>query len=150
MRHKAHPSISLSHTRPPSIRYASYAPFTASFTPDSPYEFTVFPNEGVLEPPGRGEGTVFIVSFTPTEYGKTQVGKLVIQTEEMQWSYEIRGIPPEYKAPEGTAVVASRMDKSLTRNLGKVSKKRNYLKRNMDVKKVVEDNRQRRGGSGRK
>jgi hypothetical protein len=131
-------------------QYASYAPFTASFTPDSPYEFTVFPNEGVLEPPGRGEGTVFIVSFTPTEYGKTQVGKLVIQTEEMQWSYEIRGIPPEYKAPEGTAVVASRMDKSLTRNLGKVSKKRNYLKRNMDVKKVVEDNRQRRRGRGRK
>ena len=60
----------------------------------------MFPNEGVLEPPGRGDGTVFIVSFTPTEYGKTQVGKLVIQTEEMQWSYEIRGIPPEYKAPE--------------------------------------------------
>lgn len=106
----------------------------------------MFPQEGVLEPPGRGEGTVFIVSFTPTEYGKTQIGKLVIQTEEMQWSYEIRGIPPEYKAPEGTAVVASRMDKSLTRNLGKVSKKRNYLKRNMDVKKIVEEDRQRRIG----
>ena len=143
-------SVSLSLSLSLPFRYASYAPFTASFTPDSPYEFTVFPNEGVLEPPGRGDGTVFIVSFTPTEYGKTQVGKLVIQTEEMQWSYEIRGIPPEYKAPEGTAVVASRMDKSLTRNLGKVSKKRNYLKRNMDVKKVVEDNQQRRRRRGRK
>merc|ERR1711871_248734 len=124
-------------------QYHAYAPFTASFTPDSPYEFTVFPPDGVLEPPGR-DGTVFIVSFTPTEYGKTQVGRLVIQTEEMQWTYEVRGVPPEYKAPEGEAVVASRMDKSLTRNLGKVSKKRNYLKRNMDVKKVVEDSRQRR------
>jgi hypothetical protein len=36
-------------------QYAAYAPFTATFTPDSPYEFTCFPNEGVLEPPNRGK-----------------------------------------------------------------------------------------------
>lgn len=131
-------------------QYAAYAPFTATFTPDSPYEFTVFPNEGVLEPPNRGEGTVFIVSFTPTEYGKTQIGRLVIQTEEMQWTYEIRGIPPEYIAPEGTAVVASRMDKSLTKNLGK-SKRINYMKSNMAVaKRVAEDKAKRYGRRGRK
>ncbi len=105
----------------------------------------MFPNEGVLEPPGRGDGTVFIVSFTPTEYGKTQIGRLVIQTEEMQWSYEIRGVPPEYKAPEGSAVVASRMDRSLTRNLGKPSRRRNYLKSNMNVKQVVAEDRRKRG-----
>lgn len=132
-------------------QYAAYAPFTATFTPDSPYEFTVFPNEGVLEPPGRGDGTVFIVSFTPTEYGKTQIGKLVIQTDEMQWTYELRGIPPEYKAPEGVAVVESRMDKSLTRNLGKPSKRTNYMKANMAVsKRVAESKMKRRGGSQRK
>ena len=132
-------------------QYAAYAPFTATFTPDSPYEFTVFPNEGVLEPPGRGDGTVFIVSFTPTEYGKTQIGKLVIQTEEMQWTYEIRGIPPEYKAPEGRAVVASHMDKSLTKGLGKVSKRRNYMKSNMAVtKRVAEDKAKRYSRRSRK
>jgi hypothetical protein len=31
------------------------------------------------------EGTSFIVSFTPIEYGKMKVGKLVVQTDEMYW-----------------------------------------------------------------
>jgi len=95
-----------------------------------------------------GDGTVFIVSFTPTEYGKTQVGKLVIQTEEMQWTYEIRGIPPEYIAPEGAAVVASRMDKSLTKNLGK-SKRRNFVGMNMNVSKRVAEDKAKRYGKGK-
>ena len=110
----------------------------------SPYEFTVFPSEGALEPPGR-EGTTFIVSFTPTEYGKTQVGKLIVQTEQMQWMYEVKGVPPEYKAPEGKASVVSHMDKNVTSKLGKPSKRRNYLKTNMNVTKIVKDDRRRRG-----
>lgn len=56
------------------------------------------PRKGQLEPYGK-EGTNFIVSFTPTEYGKQKIGKLVIQTEEMQWTYEIRGSHPQYKIP---------------------------------------------------
>ena len=60
------------------------AQFIAFFTHDSASEFAVFPKEGTLEQYGR-DGTNFIVSFTPTEYGKPKVGKLVIQTEEMQW-----------------------------------------------------------------
>ena len=31
------------------------------------------------------EGTQFIVSFTPVEYGKMKTGKLIIQTDEMYW-----------------------------------------------------------------
>jgi len=54
-----------------------FAEFTASFTPDSAQEFFVHPKQGSLEPYGR-EGTNFIVSFTPTEYGKQKIGKLVI------------------------------------------------------------------------
>ena len=60
----------------------TFAEFTAFFTPDSAPEFVVYPKTGLLEPYGK-EGTTFIVSFTPTEYGKAKVGKLVIQTEEM-------------------------------------------------------------------
>ena len=105
--------------------------FEAKLTPDSAYEFTVYPNEGVLEPPGQ-EATNFIVSFTPTEYGKTQIGRLTIVTEDMQWTYEVRGIPPVYVAPPGKATLSTRMDKSLTKSLGK-AKKRNYLKQNMNV-----------------
>ena len=38
--------------------------------------------------------------FTPREYhGKPLVGKLVVQTEEMQWSYEVRGTHPKYVPP---------------------------------------------------
>jgi hypothetical protein len=64
----------------------AYADFNAFFTHDSATEFTVFPKTGTLEPYGK-EGTNFIVSFTPTEYGKPKIGKLVIQTEEVQWLF---------------------------------------------------------------
>jgi hypothetical protein len=61
-----------------------YASFTASFTPDSDPEFTVMPKSGELERLGT-EGTTFIISFTPIEYGKMRKGKLIIQTDEMYW-----------------------------------------------------------------
>jgi hypothetical protein len=71
------------------------AEFTAFFTSDSASEFMVYPKSGLLEPYGK-EGTNFIVSFSPTEYGKQKIGKLVIQTDEMQWTYEIKGSHPHY------------------------------------------------------
>ena len=71
----------------------NFAEFQAFFTADSAVEFVCHPKSGVLEPYGK-EGTNFIVSFTPTEYGKPKIGRLVIQTEEMQWTYEIRGSHP--------------------------------------------------------
>jgi hypothetical protein len=74
------------------------AEFQAYFTSDSAAEFVVYPKTGLLEPYGK-EGTNFIVSFTPIEYGKAKIGRLVIQTEEMQWTYEIRGSHPHYKIP---------------------------------------------------
>lgn len=58
-------------------RHKHYAPFVAQFTPDSDPEFTIMPKSGDLEPYQR-EGTTFIISFTPIEYGKTRKGKLII------------------------------------------------------------------------
>ena len=55
----------------------AFAEFSAHFTADSAAEFVVHPKNGLLEPYGK-EGTNFIVSFTPTEYGKAKIGKLVI------------------------------------------------------------------------
>lgn len=55
----------------------AFAEFSAYFTADSAVEFVCHPKTGLLEPYGK-EGTNFIVSFTPTEYGKTKIGKLVI------------------------------------------------------------------------
>ena len=71
----------------------SYARFTAGFNSESDAEFSVMPKQyftfknilnliykiirGDLEPYGR-EGTTFIISFTPVEYGKIRKGKLII------------------------------------------------------------------------
>merc|ERR1711916_188711 len=110
--------------------------FSAKFTPESPYEFTVYPSEGVLEPPGNS-GTDFVLSFTPTEYGKTQVGMLVIQTDEIQWTYEVRGIPPIYTPPSGKAGVDTRIDSRLTRSLGKYRKKKFHEGKYAIAKKVI-------------
>jgi len=76
-----------------------HSPFQAFFTEGSAEEFGVQPKQGQLEPYGK-DGTNFIVSFLPTAYGKPKIGTLVIQTDEMQWTYEIRGSHPHYKIPE--------------------------------------------------
>ena len=33
----------------------------------------------------------FSVSFSPVEYGRRERGRLIIQTEETTWSYEVTG-----------------------------------------------------------
>ena len=108
----------------------AYAEFTAFFTADSAVEFVCHPKSGLLEPYGK-EGTNFIVSFTPTEYGKTKVGKLVIQTEEMQWTYEIRGSHPQYKIPQ---VLGGRIQNKLSKELASKiihKEKKNFLRDNL-------------------
>jgi len=74
------------------------APFEAFFTPDSPAEMTVSPDDGMLAG-AQKKPTEFIVSFTPQKYGKIAIGKLVVQTDDMMWSYEVRGELPLYKRP---------------------------------------------------
>ena len=110
----------------------AFAEFTAFFTPDSAPEFVVYPKTGLLEPYGK-EGTTFIVSFTPTEYGKAKMGRLVIQTEEMQWTYEIKGSHPQYKIPE---VEGGNLNNKLSKDMieamkKKKQEKKNFLKENL-------------------
>jgi len=119
----------------------TYADFQAFFTHDSATEFSVFPKSGVLEPFGK-DGTNFIVSFTPTEYGKNKTGKLVIQTEEMQWTYEIRGSHPEYKVPKPAG---GRLDNKLNKDLeskllhkSPSATKKNFVKQNIIKQKELE------------
>ena len=56
----------------------------AYFSHDSTSEFSVTPREGILDQSGR-EGTTFLVSYLPVEYGKVKIGKLIIETDEIQW-----------------------------------------------------------------
>ena len=75
------------------------AKFIAYFSHDSSSEFTVIPREGTLDQNGR-EGTQFVVSYLPIEYGKIKIGKLIIETDEVQWVFEVRGTHLDYKPPE--------------------------------------------------
>ena len=94
------------------------------------------PKQGMLEPYGK-EGTNFIISFTPTEYGKAKVGRLVIQTEDMQWTYEIKGSHPQYKIPEvGGGRISNRLDKSiLYRMKAEKNTKKNFVRDNLRTSK---------------
>ena len=108
----------LKHTSSVSFELHNVEPetaqFKAFFSADSPLEFNVFPALGELAPYGSAEGTTFIVSFTPQDYGKAATGKLFIQTEEMMWSYEVRGTHPAYAKPS-LANSKSKIDTGLSR-----------------------------------
>lgn len=76
-------------------RFLSFSPFKCYFAPRSSTKFHVSPSAGVL-PPYGSEGSAFVVTFSPTEYGNFQRAHLIIATEDAQWDYEIVGEFPEY------------------------------------------------------
>lgn len=108
-----------------------FSKFHAFFSPDSAVEFDVFPKSGILEPIGS-EGTQFVVSFSPTVYGKPLVAKLIVQTEDMQWTYEIKGTHPKYQPPSGTSVINNRLSDDVSRELDNAHriKTSSYVKTN--------------------
>ena len=73
--------------------------FIAYFSHDSSSEFSVSPKEGILEQAGK-DGTQFVVRYLPIEYGKIKIGKLIIETDEVEWVFEVRGTHLDYKPPE--------------------------------------------------
>jgi hypothetical protein len=75
------------------------AKFTAYFSHKSSSEFSVTPREGILDQSGR-EGTQFVICYLPVEYGKIKIAKLIIETDEVQWVFEVRGSHLDYKPPE--------------------------------------------------
>uniref|UniRef100_A0A0G4F070 Calponin-homology (CH) domain-containing protein n=1 Tax=Chromera velia CCMP2878 TaxID=1169474 RepID=A0A0G4F070_9ALVE len=81
---------------------AAFAPFEAYFTADHPSsDFSVSPSKGVLEP-ADSEGTEFVVTYFSREYGRTGMAKLVIETGDMLWSFNVRGGQPKYIPPNIT------------------------------------------------
>ena len=53
------------------------------------------PRIGMLAPFGK-QGTAFTVSFTPVSYGRKKAGKLIIETNEMVWTYQLKGTLPSF------------------------------------------------------
>lgn len=119
------------------------AQYQAYFTADSPFEFSLHPQSGLLEPAGS-EGTQFVVSFSPQEYGTMLKAKLIIQTSDMQWTYEVRGTHPHYVPPRAAvASIDNRLSDDITsrmRSSHNASQHKNYLKKN------IESARQRQRG----
>jgi hypothetical protein len=75
------------------------AKFIAYFSHDSSSEFSVTPREGTLDQSGR-EGTQFVICYLPVEYGKIKIGKLIVETDEVEWIFEVRGSHLDYKPPD--------------------------------------------------
>lgn len=117
-----------------------YSEFDAFFDAESAYEFTVQPTSGVLEPAGTS-GTTFVVTYKPTEYGKPVQGKLIIQTEDVYWSYLVRGTHPKYSAPVADKPkVSTRLSKEHQEALAKAThqrKKKNFIRDNMAGKEAM-------------
>merc|ERR1719161_2536405 len=117
---------------------SAYSEFDAFFDAESAYEFSVQPTAGVLEPAGSA-GTTFIVTYKPTEYGKPVQGKLIIQTEDVYWSYLVKGTHPRYAAPVADKPkVNTRLTKEMQQQLAQASKpnrKKNFLRNNMQASK---------------
>merc|ERR1719421_1879049 len=113
---------------------SAYSEFDAFFDAESAYEFTVQPTSGVLEPAGTS-GTAFIITYKPTEYGKPVQGKLIIQTEEVYWSYCVRGTHPKYSAPiADKPKVATRLSKDVQQTVSQaaaIRRKKNFIRDNM-------------------
>ncbi|KAM3143753.1 Encoded by [Paramecium bursaria] len=105
-------------------RNKSLAAFNAYFLPTSDQEFTVSPKQGLLEPNGR-EGNLFVIKFTPLEYGQIRQGILVIETDDMYWSYKVKGTLPKYDPPVGQTKIDTHI------NVGQTFKPRNILQANI-------------------
>ena len=64
-----------------------YADFRAAFTPETPLDWTVEPNEGSLM---QREDTTFSLKFKPQGPGLVE-GYLVIQTEDFKKTWKVQG-----------------------------------------------------------
>ena len=67
--------------------YMGFADFRAAFTPETPMDWTVEPNEGSLM---QREDTHFTVKFRPQGPGLIE-GYLVIETEDFKKTWKVQG-----------------------------------------------------------
>lgn len=112
--------------------FTKTAEFISYFSHDSSAEFSVVPREGILDQAGR-KGTNFIVSYLPVEYGKIKIAKLIIETDEIQWLFEIRGSHLDYKPPEIKHTDYTKTTQATTSRVLTTNYESNYLK--TEVKK---------------
>lgn len=87
-----------------------YAPFSAFFSTGSSNAFTVSPSSGVL-PPANSDGMPLNVSFSPVRYGMLQRGLLIVETDNIIWTYDVHGSHPTFIIPNAQSKVDSHLSK---------------------------------------
>jgi hypothetical protein len=113
--------------------------FQAFFTVDSAKTLTVEPSVGLLQGAGSSDGgSEFFISYAPEEYGKAEKGRLIIQTDEVQWIYDVHTRQPGFIAPDAISRIDNRLDPGLEKSLGtsKLAGK-NIITENMKASKLM-------------
>jgi len=93
-------------------------PFTASFTSDTPIQFNVLPQRGMLPPAGQQGPPPLQVTYTCRDFGKVVKGRLFVQTPDTQYCFELRGKMPTYVPPTPAQFQAS-IDNKLSAEMTK-------------------------------
>ncbi|XP_057307230.1 cilia and flagella-associated protein 47-like isoform X2 [Hydractinia symbiolongicarpus] len=99
--------------------------FEAFFASGSDNVFTVSPSSGVLLPVGS-DGTLLTVSYRPSFYGRTHQAKLLIQSRDTRWIYDVRGVTPTYQPPRVNAATGSYVNGRLLQ-----PQKKNFVRQNL-------------------
>ncbi|BFZ09423.1 hypothetical protein BsWGS_12463 [Bradybaena similaris] len=104
--------------------------FYAFFENGSDPAFSVTPEKGVLAPKDK-IGTLVTVTFLPKMYGKMYSSKLIVKTSSnVQWTYAIKGVLPEYQPPRGVSappIAGPHLE------VRAHSTKKNHVRRNMTL-----------------
>ena len=91
------------------------APFTASFSLETPVELSISPSSGVLPASSaaavaRGTGSdaptssTLTVYFHPKDYSQQVKGLLTVQTDEFQWTFRVIGRIPDALPPDSNHI----------------------------------------------
>ena len=116
--------------------------FHAYFANGSSGEFRISQTDGMLEPCLKdGFELPFTVTYEPKMYGKVMKALLVVDTLEMQWTFEFIGKVPDYIPPSKNRVTGT-IDCSMpesVRNWSEIrsSMKRNCVKDNIEGAKIT-------------
>ena len=111
---------------------SSSAAFRAYFSPESAMELDVTPAQGIM--PGVGDGAPPLelnVTYAPVEYGRAAAGLLIVETDEMQRSFQVNGVRPEYTPPRGVSRLEMSPSVEVMRRLTNPRPAKNFVRANI-------------------
>ena len=95
-------------------------------------ELDVTPAQGIM--PGVGDGAPPLelnVTYAPVEYGRAAAGLLIVETDEMQRSFQVNGVRPEYTPPRGVSRLEMSPSVEVMRRLTNPRPAKNFVRANI-------------------